>query len=179
MKSFGNLGVVPNGVPIPADQILEGHAARLLILLSETGTKGRINGLTKLAKLDFFLRYPEFLAKVTGTATPDLVPEPTMIRFHYGPWDPRYYQILPYLESRGLINIKHSKQAYAFMLTHSGYTLVSRLRSQPELDTTFSQAQAVGKEFGHKSGTQLKNLVYSTFETEVSNLALGEYIHHA
>lgn len=179
MKSFVNLGSIPPGVPIPADQILEAHAARLLILLSETGTKGSIHGLTKLAKLDFFLRYPEFFSRVTGSTSPDQLPESTMIRFRYGPWDPRYYQVLPYLESRGLIRVIRSGKAYTFSLTDAGGVIVQRLGEYPEFSTTISQAQAVGKKLGRKSGSALKNLIYATFDQEVSELAFGEDIHHA
>jgi hypothetical protein len=179
VKSFVNLGSIPTGVPIPADQILEAHAARLLILLSETGTKGSIHGLTKLAKLDFFLRYPEFFSRVTGVGSLDQLPESTMIRFRYGPWDPRYYQVLPYLESRALIRIIRSGKAYTFSLTGAGRVIVQRLSEYPDFSATISHAQAVGKKLGHMSGSKLKDLIYTTFDQEVSDLALGEDIHHA
>jgi hypothetical protein len=179
MKSFAHLGQVPSGVPIPADQILEAHAARILILLSETGSKGSIHGLTKLAKLDFFLRYPEFFSRVTGLSIPNPIPESTMIRFHYGPWDPRYYQVLPYLESRALINVTRSGNAYTFSLTDSGRTIVHELSEHREFLATMSHARVVCEKLGRKTGSQLKTLVYSTFDEEVSDLALGEDIHHA
>jgi len=52
----------PISLPLAADDILEFHAARLLLLLEICGTAGRIDGLTKMAKLDFFKRYLDFLA---------------------------------------------------------------------------------------------------------------------
>ena len=48
------------------DQSPELHAARLLLLLdafAEDGQCGAIEGLTKLAKLDFLLRYPVMLER--------------------------------------------------------------------------------------------------------------------
>ena len=60
MKRFRELGDTPISSPLPAEDVLELHAARLVLLLKHCGVKNRIDGLTKLAKLDFFVRYPEF-----------------------------------------------------------------------------------------------------------------------
>ncbi len=60
MKSLNRIGQCPVSLPLSADDILEFHAARLLLLLSVCGVSGRIDGLTKMAKLDFFARYPAF-----------------------------------------------------------------------------------------------------------------------
>ena len=71
------------------------------------GKAGRIDGLTKMAKLDFFTRYPDFFevaraavethAESGSVGTADAV-ESSMVRHHYGPWDKRYYQVLAHLE---------------------------------------------------------------------------------
>lgn len=48
------------------EQSPELHLARLLVLLGEFGGAdgtGRVEGLTKLAKLDFLLRYPAMLER--------------------------------------------------------------------------------------------------------------------
>jgi hypothetical protein len=49
--------------PLDVDDVPEFHAARLLLLLRFYGRSpgGEIAGRTKLAKLDFFVRYPRFL----------------------------------------------------------------------------------------------------------------------
>jgi len=60
MKSLANLRRSPAAIPIVADDVPEFHAARLLLLLMLCGTRARVQGLTKMAKLDFFLRYPQF-----------------------------------------------------------------------------------------------------------------------
>ena len=102
MKSARYLDTVPAARPLLADDILEFHAARLLLLFRICGTANRIDGLTKMAKLDFFVRYPDFFARACrteGFQCDNLyrVIESSMIRFHYGPWDQRYYHILAYI----------------------------------------------------------------------------------
>jgi hypothetical protein len=109
MKSVKSLGNSPAGLPISADDLLEFHAGRLLLLFKFCGTAGRIDGLTKMAKLDFFVRYPQFFekaCKVLGSQTEPSTRtvESSMIRFHYGPWDDRYYHVLGYLEAKGLLS---------------------------------------------------------------------------
>jgi hypothetical protein len=56
------MGNAPVSLPLSADNIVEFHAARILLLISLCGTSNRIDGLTKMAKLDFFVRYPNFFA---------------------------------------------------------------------------------------------------------------------
>ncbi|MEM7114355.1 MAG: hypothetical protein AAF614_18110, partial [Chloroflexota bacterium] len=121
----------PNSVPDSNDS-LELHAARILLLLKHAGgkrgkNKGRIVGRTKLAKLDFFVRYPTYLAKAQNTATdPSKLPRPDspMIRYKYGPWDDKYYNVFALLISRGLVSITPSKDGDNFMLTERGFYAV-------------------------------------------------------
>jgi hypothetical protein len=87
MKSIKHLAAHPVSLPLAADDILEFHAARLLLLLEVCGTAGRIDGLTKMAKLDFFNRYPDFFAaasaaKSAGALTPAMR------------WNPRWSGII-------------------------------------------------------------------------------------
>src|SRR6266487_3413996 len=87
--------------------------ARLLLLISAfTRPTHGLQGRTKLAKLDFLLRYPEFFRRALaarGRPIPD-APEPEennierrMVRYRYGPWDPAYFALLGSLLARGLI----------------------------------------------------------------------------
>ena len=71
MKSLSRLGTRPASLPLAADDILEFHAARLLLLIHVCGTAGRIDGLTKMAKLDFFTRYPDFFDAARAAIEPD------------------------------------------------------------------------------------------------------------
>jgi hypothetical protein len=66
MKSILNLHTHPAGMPLLADDVVEFHAGRLLLLLKFCGQRGYIDGLTKLAKLDFFVRYPHFFDKMSA-----------------------------------------------------------------------------------------------------------------
>ena len=71
MKSLSRVGTLPMSLPLSADDIVEFHAARLILLMHICGVAGRIEGLTKMAKLDFFARYPSFFetARSAETAT--------------------------------------------------------------------------------------------------------------
>src|SRR5262249_7417637 len=85
------------------DQTPELEIARLLLLLdafAEDGQSGAIEGLTKLAKLDFLLRYPVMLEralKAKGHSIREVQledyerhsVESEMVRYRFGPWDHR------------------------------------------------------------------------------------------
>ena len=63
MKRLRELSDAPASRPITAEEVMEFHAARLVLLFKHCGVKGRrIDSLTKMAKLDFFVRYPDFFA---------------------------------------------------------------------------------------------------------------------
>jgi len=162
--------------------VTEFHAARLLLLLHLGSTSNRIDGLTKLAKLDFFVRYPEFFARAasysgSGVALASSARvEAPMIRHHYGPWDPRYYQVLAYLEGRELVTVSKDRKAFVFTLTDNGISVARQLASNEAFQNLSAQIQAVKRIFGKKSGDTLKKLVYRIFDAEVAQLALGEAI---
>src|ERR1700722_8512077 len=124
MRSMRHIGHSPVSLPLAADNIVEFHAARILLLISLCGTGNRIDGLTKMAKLDFFVRYPDFFAVAKNASPPfaegnDTV-ESAMVRHHYGPWDKRYYHVLAYLEARQLIEVVKKKNGYLITLTPEG-----------------------------------------------------------
>jgi hypothetical protein len=180
---------MPAGGTVSSDDIVELHAARLLLLILLCGTKDqktqlpRIDGLTKLAKLDFFVRYPSFFERVAAQLNKPIPPvnktlESKMVRYHYGPWDNRYYQLLPYLEARSLIEIKKDLKInqYRFTLTEKGKEIAAALSETKEFEALNDNMQEVKKVLGAKSGNQLKTLVYNVFEKEVADRKLGETI---
>ncbi|RYF32837.1 MAG: hypothetical protein EOO38_30605, partial [Cytophagaceae bacterium] len=122
----------PASLTVTADDLVEFHAARLLLLIKLCGTSNRIDGLTKLAKLDFFVRYPEFFIEVCQRLGKDTTVQPAsvespMVRYHYGPWDHRYYQVLGFLEGRGLIEVRKVDRQIQFSLTELGLSTVRPL----------------------------------------------------
>src|SRR5687767_8037481 len=100
---------------LPRDESLAYHAARVLLLIARCGTprsaraaaRPGIHGRTLLAKLDFFLRYPEYLRRAAAllrrpvgeAAMGETYRQETtsvesrMVRYRYGPWDHLYYPV--------------------------------------------------------------------------------------
>jgi hypothetical protein len=181
MRSISNLGARPAGLPVVADDILELHAARLLLLFRVCGVNNRINGLTKMAKLDFFVRYPQFFREVCaylgveGFSRTRSV-ESSMVRYRYGPWDQRYYHVLAYLEGKKLISVRKQGNAYEFELTEGGKAAAEQLRKRKSFAQVVAQMRAVKDVLGGKNGSALKKLVYEAFEEEVSRKPMGEVI---
>jgi len=187
MKSLQQVGAIPAGEPLPAEEITELHAGRLLLLLRYCGVtaKGenlsRIEGLTKLAKLDFFVRYPDALARMAvhlkkETRSVAGSVESPMVRHHYGPWDKRYYQVLPFLEARCLIRVRQQGDAIVFSLTEAGKKVAEHLGGLPAFARTRQQMGEVKKLLGAKSGNAIKTLIYEVFTEEVTERSLGEVI---
>jgi len=187
MNSLKNINNIPTGAGIYSDDIIEFHASRLLLLIHLCGSKERksgnirLSGLTKLAKLDFFIRYPKFfriaadhLEKEANIKRKEI--ESQMIRFHYGPWDKRYYQVLPFLEARNLIKIEKEKSTYEFIITAKGIEVAKKIISQEEFDELINDIKEVKKVLGNFTGTKLKNLVYELFDEEVSKKSLQDII---
>lgn len=96
------------------DESPELHVARLLVLIdafSEGDQIGAIEGLTKLAKLDFLLRYPVMLERALDAKKQSIrnvqledyerySVESQMVRYRFGPWDHRYREFLNILVAK-------------------------------------------------------------------------------
>lgn len=184
MRSIRNLRSLPVGHTLLADDLLEFHAARLLLLVRLCGTANRIDGLTKLAKLDFFVRYPSFFADacialriapppqtMTGVEAP-------MVRHHYGPWDKRYYHVLAFLEGAGLLSVTpaHGTAGYTFTLTEAGVARANDLVASPAFEPVAVQMRAVKSAFGTRSGDSIKRFIYERFEQQVARRPMGVVI---
>lgn len=187
MRSIKNLKGFSSGKTLSSDDLIEFHASRLLLLIQLCGIKdsktktSKIEGLTKLAKLDFFVRYPAFFNKVAAhlsssesIQSDDI--ESKMVRFHYGPWDKRYYQVIPYLEARGLIQVVKNGSAYNFVLTDLGKSIAEKLISNEEFDEVSERMKSVKKLLGGKTGNFLKELIYKVFDEEVKEKSLDDII---
>ncbi len=125
------------------------HQLRVLLLVvAVAGSEGhsrKLDGLTKLAKLDFLLRYPGLsptvlekldpqdsrlhLGEHPSLASTD-VEAPPMTRYRYGPWDDRYYPIIGALVGRGLVRyVKGRKGSVALSPTPAGKKIAAEIRT--------------------------------------------------
>ncbi len=158
------------------DDAAELHCARLLLLLrafaGDDGA-GRIEGLTKLAKLDFLLRYPVMLERalqvkgrsIAGTQVEDYERhsvESEMVRYRFGPWDHRYRKLLNLLVAKGLAKISIEGRTITVGLTDNGLSVASDLSSMPEFDK-YTKRSAVLRRHFNLTGTNLMKFIYDTF----------------
>ncbi len=181
MKTLTNIASLPASITLLADDILEFHASRLLLLFKLCGKYGRINGLTKMAKLDFFVRYPHFFHIACNKLGVNYLNslqhvESSMIRYRYGPWDERYYHILSYLKAKQLIKITLNSNMFELELTNVGDEIASRFAHDPAFSDIAKHMGQVKKVLGDKAGSTLKKLIYKIFEDEVAKRQLGEVI---
>lgn len=164
------------------------HMARLLLLMhAHAGNKGRpVEGLTKLAKLDFLLRYPNCLERALTSAGKDprkaevaeyerTTIESKMIRFRYGPWDHRYRRWVALMAARGLVTVDVKGKTVQLWPTPEGQAVATALANQEPLEDLATRAKLVARSFGNRSGTDLKKFVYANFP-ELTDMRWGEEI---
>lgn len=166
------------------------HMARLLMLLgaatSPDGMAKPVNGVTKLAKLDFLLRYPNCLERALRARGKPTAParvqeferttiESKMVRFRYGPWDHRYRRWIALLVSKGLLHVWVEGRTVKIQLTKIGQKSAAQLSDDNELHDLADRAKLVVRSFGGMSGTALKDFVYATFP-EITNMRWGDPI---
>jgi hypothetical protein len=157
----------------------EYHVARVLLLVvafSPT-SRSRLDGLTKIAKLDFLLRYPVYLERLMEARDTPLAPElrpslderqgleSAMIRYKYGPWDDRYYPVIGRLIGQGLAEPVPGKGAVALRATDEGKQLADRL-AEEDWSTVLGRARSLKKHLD-LSGSTLKDLIYESFPEAV------------
>lgn len=164
------------------------HCGRLLILLAafsgEDG-RGEIEGLTKLVKLDFFLRYPVMLERALVVRKKSAKAaevkdyernsvESKMVRYRYGPWDHRYWQFLAVLQGKGLIQIRRQGIGRVFGLTTEGLRVAQVLATSVEYSVIEKRAHVL-KDSLNLTATGLMNFVYATFP-EIGSLQMNAKI---
>jgi hypothetical protein len=155
------------------------HLARILILLRQFNAKNQsVDGMTKLAKLDFLLRYPVYLEraiKSKGRTGKDvdvkdferISVESKMVRYKYGPWDFRYRRFLNILIAQGLVVYAMDGKTTRIALTDKGDKLAQDLISNVYFADIAKRATLLFNNFNY-SGTYLKDFVYKTFPEIVS-----------
>lgn len=180
------LGIVHASVE--AEARTELHLARLLLLLGQGAALGHgvVDGITKLAKLDFLLRYPRFLGRLLklNRKNPPQVPmlahevdtvESSMIRFRYGPWDPRYRYWLGLLQAKGLVELGLQGRRVLVSITAQGVDCFQALLEHAEMSTLAERAGVVMESLWSLSGSRLKDLVYEAVP-ELQGMSWGEEI---
>lgn len=160
----------------------EGEARLLLLIDAFTTRTGSLEGRTKLAKLDFFLRYPPYLARALKIREPgfeislepeeELNIENRMVRYRFGPWDPTYFTLLGRLMGKGLVQPLPVRRGIGFRATASGQALASRLK-EDEGWAKIAYRTRLLKRHLNLSGNTLKNFVYDHFP-EVTQASWGE-----
>lgn len=157
------------------------HAVRLLLLISAFSgpeQEDAVEGLTKLAKLDFLLRYPVMLEhalevkhrSTRGVQLQDherLSVESKMVRYRFGPWDHRYRKFLNILLGKGLVSVSLDGRKVVIALTDLGREIVSRISDIPEFQDYARRSSLLKRHFDVRA-TTLMRFIYDTFPEVVS-----------
>lgn len=159
----------------------EYHEARLLLLVNAVSNRsGSLDGLTKLAKLDFLVRYPNMLRRllvqdaidisdVDGT---EILPtssavESRMMRYKYGPWDNLYYPLVASLVSKGLLESTEGRGIITLAPTGMGLEVAAALRVSGPWESIASRCELVVDRY-NLTGNALKERIYADLPDVVS-----------
>jgi hypothetical protein len=157
------------------------HEGRLLVLVNAfSGRDGtdEIGGLTKVAKLDFLLRYPVLLERALQARGKSTAPvhvmdherdsvESKMVRYRFGPWDPRHRRIVNLLAAKGLVHVRVQGRTVMIGVTQRGREFGRRLAETPEFRDVARRAAALRSSLD-LTATKLMEFVYRTFPEVVS-----------
>lgn len=162
---------------------VEGEARLLLLIDAFSTGEGTLQGRTKLAKLDFLLRYPRFFRRameLRGVTTNVPAPDPSednieqrMVRYRYGPWDPAYYSLLGGLVGRGLITAIPTRRYVGFRTTGAGRAVAAQLERSEAWGDVSARAKLLRSTFRNQQGSFLKDWIYQHFP-EVTQASWGE-----
>lgn len=173
-----------------AENTDELHLSRLLLLLSAKDKRSAkirtVEGITKLAKFDFLLRYPNCLERALvadrkNPAQANIQPyerttiETKMIRFRYGPWDKRYRRWISLLVARGLATTFVKGRTVHIGLTDRGRQVAQELAQMDDFLAISQRSELIIKYFNKYSATNIKNFIYEVFP-ELENMKWGDEI---
>lgn len=164
------------------------HEARILVLLgafAAAGPENDLEGLTKLAKLDFLLRYPvalERALKARGKSGAGALVEPherdsvesKMVRYRFGPWDHRYRRWLGILFAKGLVVVGTKGRTVTIKLTEKGVTMAKVLAESEHFAVVAKRARSLKTNFDI-GASALMRFVYETFP-ELTTMRMNEKI---
>lgn len=126
------------------------HMSRLIILIS--AFDGHISGLSKLANLDFLLRYPAHAKavlehrhrSVSGMQILDHEManiENGAVMYKYGPWDFRYKALLVSMAALNTIKLSMADRAVSISLLEQGSCIANHLRNSPHWATVCARSE--------------------------------------
>jgi len=165
------------------------HLSRLLILLNAFHGPKKVHsveGITKLAKLDFLLRYPNCLTRalhaiMQGSELAQIGEfetfniEAKMIRFRYGPWDGRYRRWIGLLSAKGLVNTFVIGNTVHVIITDKGKKVANQFAEEEEFKVIIQRSHLIYKYFGKLSATKIKDFIYEVFP-EIISMKWGKEI---
>lgn len=176
---------------IETEQSDQLHEARLLLLLRHAANRGTgtVEGITKLAKIDFLLRYPRYLQRLVDKLNKERkrrieIPlqsfevdtvESKMIRFRYGPWDPRYRRWIGILVAKGLADTYVQGKTVHVKLTDNGVKIANAIAEQEAFKDLDIRSGLIDKIVGSKSGQWLKETIYEVVP-ELTGMDWGKEI---
>lgn len=162
---------------------LEGEARLLLLIEVFSRRKNVLEGRTKLAKLDFLLRYPTYYVRAFEIRRPDLKlagettgpdVESRMVRYRYGPWDPAYFALLGRLIGKGLVQPASFPRGIGYRATDLGRVVATAIQDEPAWVDTSNRIKLLREHFD-LSGANLKKFIYTNFP-EVTQATWGRSI---
>lgn len=164
------------------------HSVRVLLLLGAVSRqqKTTIEGITKLAKMDFLLRYPTALERAliaTGRPPEDArvhmherhTIESKMIRFRYGPWDERYRRWIGLLVARKLAATYVVGRTVHVGITEEGKRVQNAIRDSGSFADQAHRSSVIADLVRPLSATALMKFIYRVFP-ELESLQWGEEI---
>lgn len=173
----------------------EFNEARLLLLLRAAAGRGPtpkpLEGIMKLAKMDFLLRYPNMLvralnvigeSKKSARTAAEAIPEEDrdtiearMIRFRFGPWDPRYRRWLSILVAKQLAVVYREGRTVKIQLSSAGLALSDQLAKTETFASLFERACVVNSAVGTMPSSKITTFVYR-IAPEIINMKWGDAI---
>jgi hypothetical protein len=191
-KGGGKLSrnLVETIINIDSDEI--NSIVRMLILIDTFAGKnsnGKIEGITKLAILDFLLKYPVALdrtlekQKTLGNKAINKKGfelesyevnsiDAKMMRFNFAPWDFKYRRIVSILKAKGLISVDLEGNKVALQITSNGIDMAKEIRSLNNYKYLIKRCKIIKTVFGNWSKKKLIDMIYITFP-EILTLKVG------
>ncbi|WP_413302783.1 hypothetical protein AA0X95_24690 [Bacillus sp. 1P10SD] len=176
---------------IRLDENDELNIIRILILIDKMAGRNQkqtIDGINKLVKLDFLLRYPVALERALMKLKKEMdilkidikvyervSVETNLMHFNYGPWDSRYRRFLTILETKGLITYIISGNTVNVVISQIGHKTVEDISSCSEFQDYVIRSGLIKKNFGSYSSKKLINFFYEVFP-EMVTMKQGEEI---